>query len=343
MRRVTIRDVAREAGVSVTTVSDALNGRGRLPAHTRQRIQDVAARMGYRANASARNLRGGRMNQIALYCSFLTEVPGGMAGLGYYMALAMGAAEAALSEDVGLVLLPTALTPERLAAVEVDGLIVADPVMGDAGVQAVTGLGLTVVTCERDPTPGVTHAGCVRSDHRAAIRELLEHLEEGGAERIALIAAGDETAWSQEIGLEYEAWCAEHGSPHLFERVAVSPLPRYTAAATNALLDAPQPPDAIICAPDSGAPHVLRVLEERGLRVPDDVLVAAGVDGALMPAANPPITAIDLAPADLGRRAASMLASLLRGEVEPGIEEDFPTRLVVRASSSRTTNMKESA
>lgn len=343
MRRVTIRDVARVAGVSVTTVSDALNGRGRLPAHTRERIQGVALEMGYRARASARNLRGGRTGQIALYCSFLTEVPGGMAGLGYYMALAMGAAEAALTEDIGLVLLPTALTPDRLAAIEVDGLIVADPVMGDPGVQTVTALGLTVVTCERDPTPGAAHAGCVRSDHRAAMRELLEHLADQGAQRVALIAAGDETAWSQELGLEYEAWCAERGTPLLHERVAVSPLPRYTVAATNALLDAAEPPDAIICAPDSGAPHVLRALEDRGLRVPGDVLVAAGVDGALMPAANPPVTAIDLAPAEVGHRAASMLAAILRGDLAPGIEEDFPTRLVVRASTIRTTNREDRA
>ncbi|HEU4973618.1 MAG TPA: LacI family DNA-binding transcriptional regulator [Baekduia sp.] len=334
---MTIRDVAHEAGVSITTVSDALNGRGRLADETRDRIQEVARRMGYRARASARNLRGGRTGQIALYCSFLTEVPGGMAGLGYYMALAMGAAETALAEDIGLVLLPTGLTPERLAAVEVDGLIVADPVMGDPGVRAVADLGLTVVTCERDPTPGAAHAGCIRSDHRAALRGLLEHLADQGAGRIALIAAGDETAWTQELGAAYDAWCAEQGSPRLFERVAISPLPHFTAAATAALLDAPEPPDAIVCAPDGGAPHVLRVLEERGLRVPDDVLVAAGVDGPLMPVAMPPVTAIDLAPAEAGRRAASMLAAILRGDLEPGIEEDLPTRLNVRASTTNTT------
>jgi DNA-binding LacI/PurR family transcriptional regulator len=334
---VTIRDVAQEAGVSVTTVSDALNGRGRLPAHTRERISGVAARMGYRARASARNLRSGRTGQIALYCSFLSEVPGGMAGLGYYMALAMGAAEVALAEDLGLVLLPTGLTPERLSSVDVDGLLIADPVMGDGAVQAVAALGLTVVTCERDPTPGAVHAGCVRSDHRLALRELLEHLAQRGARRIGLIAAGDETAWTQELRLEYDAWCAQHDSPPLFQRVPVSPEPRYTARATAALLDAPQPADAIICAPDGSAPHALRVLEERGLRVPGDVLVASGVDGPLMTAATPPVTAIDLAPAELGRRAAVLLAGILRGDRPPGVEEDLPTRLVVRASTTPKT------
>jgi DNA-binding LacI/PurR family transcriptional regulator len=338
---VTIRDVAREAGVSVTTVSDALNDRGRLPDSTRERIREVAARMGYRARASARNLRTGRTGQIALYCSFLTEVPGGMAGLGYYMALAMGAAEVALAEDLGLVLLPTGLTPERLSAIDVDGLIVADPVMGDDAVQSVTALGLTVVTCERDPTPGAAHAGCVSSDHRAAMRELLEHLAERGARRIGLIAAGDETAWTQELRAEYDAWCAQTSSPQLFERVAVSPEPRYTARATAALLDAPAPADGIICAPDGSAPHALRVIEERGLRVPDDVLLASGVDGPLMTAATPQVTAIDLAPDELGRRAAALLAGILRGDRPAGAEEDLPTRLVVRASTTPTTTTEE--
>jgi DNA-binding LacI/PurR family transcriptional regulator len=338
---VTIRDVAQEAGVSVTTVSDALNGRRRLPVSTRERIGEVAARMGYRASASARNLRSGRTGQIALYCSFLTEVPGGMAGLGYYMALAIGAAEVALADDLGLVLLPTGLTPERLSAIDVDGLIVADPVMGDDGVHAVTTLGLTVVTCERDPTPGAEHAGCVRSDHGAALRLLLEDLAERGARRIGLIAAGDETAWTQELRLEYDAWCAERDGPPLFERVAVSPQPRYTAQATAALLDAAEPADAIICAPDGSAPHVLHVLEERGLRVPDDVLAASGVDGPIMTTATPPVTAIDLAPAECGRRAAALLAAILREERPTGVEEDLPTRLVVRASTTPTTTIKE--
>jgi DNA-binding LacI/PurR family transcriptional regulator len=338
-RRATIRDVAREAGVSVTTVSNALNGVGRLPDATRVRVQAVAARLGYRARASARRLREGRTGQVGLYCSFLTEVPGGLAGLGYYMELAMGAAEVALGEDLALVLLPTGLTPERLTAIDVDGLIVADPVRDDAGVQALGDLGLTIVTCERDPTPGARHAGCVRSDHRRALRELLEHLHDAGARRIALVAARGETAWTEELGDAYRAWCAETGAPLLEGQVPISPRPEYAERASAELLAAPEPPDAIVVAPDGGAVGVLRALAARGLRAPDDVLVAACVDGPLMTAGPTSVTAIDLQPAAMGRRAAALLAEILRGEAPPGRDEELPTRLVLRASTEKLEAM----
>jgi DNA-binding LacI/PurR family transcriptional regulator len=333
VRRVTIRDVARKAGVSVTTVSNAVNGRGRLPQATREHVKAVAQELGYRARASARRLREGRTGQIGLYCSFLTEVPGGLAGLGYYMEMVMGAAEVALGEDLALVMLPTGLTPERLTAVDVDGLIVVDPVRDDAGVRALETLGLTVVTCERDPTPGARHAGCVRSDHGLALRRLLDHLRAAGSRRVALIAAGDETAWTEELGLEYRSWCAAHRVPCLEGRVPLSPRPEYAQQAIAELLDGPQPPDAVVVAPDGVAVTVTRLLQARGLRVPEDVRVASCVDGPIMASGTPPITAIDLQPAAMGRRLAGLLAELLRDDVAPGVEEEMPTLLAVRAST----------
>jgi DNA-binding LacI/PurR family transcriptional regulator len=332
-RRATIRDVAEAAGVSTTTVSDALNGRGRLPEATRERVSAVADRMGYRARAAARALRDGRTGQIGLYCPFLAEIAGGLAGTGYYMELAMGAAEASLTADLALVLLPADLTPERLAAVDLDGLIVADPLRDDPGVALLAARGATIVTCERDPTPGAAHAGCVRSDHGAALAGLLAHLTERGARRIALVAAGDETAWSAELGAAYRRWCADRGAAALEARVPISPRPRYAEAATAELMDRPGAPDAIVCAPDGGAAAVVRALAARGLRVPGDVLVASCVDGPVMSSSAPAVTSIDLQPALAGRRAAALLAGLLSGRAGTRREEEVPTRLVVRAST----------
>jgi DNA-binding LacI/PurR family transcriptional regulator len=333
-RRATIRDVARAAGVSTTTVSDALNRRGRLPDATRERVTAVADALGYRARAGARALRAGRSGQIGLYCPFLAEIPGGLAGTGYYMELAMGAAEASLTRELALVLLPTGLTPERLAAIDIDGLIVADPLRDDPGVGRLASSGVTIVTCERDPTPAARHAGCVRSDHTAALRELLEHLAGAGARRIALVAAGEETAWSAELGRAYRAWCSERGAEALEARVPISPRPEYAERATTELLARAAPPDAIVCAPDGGAAAVVRAAVARGLSVPGDVLVASCVDGPLVAATAPPVTAIDLQPGLAGRRAASLLADLLAGRAEAGTEQDVPTRLVLRPSTT---------
>jgi DNA-binding LacI/PurR family transcriptional regulator len=335
VRRVTIRDVAERAGVSVTTVSNAVNGRGRLPDATREHVKAVAEELGYRARASARNLREGRTGQIGLYCSFLSEIQGGLAGLGYYMAMVMGAAEVALGEGLALMMLPTGLTAERLSAIDVDGLIVIDPVRDDEGVRELERLGLTIVTCERDPTPGATHAGCVRSDHGAALRGLLDHLaDEAGAEHVALVAAGDETSWTEELNASYRGWCAERGVAELVGRVPLSPRPEYAADAVAAMLDGPQRPDAIVVAPDGVAPTILRLLAERGLRVPEDVRVASCVDGPMMLSGTPPVTAIDLQPAAMGRALASTLAEILRGDAPDGSTDRLlDTALHVRSST----------
>jgi|tagenome__1003787_1003787.scaffolds.fasta_scaffold20928867_2 DNA-binding LacI/PurR family transcriptional regulator len=333
-RRATIRDVAHAAGVSTTTVSDALNRRGRIPEVTRARVTAVADRLGYRARAGARALREGRSGQIGLYCPFLAEIHGGLAGTGYYMELAMGAAEASLGRELALVLLPAGLPPERLSATDVDGLIVADPIRDDPGIAQLERGGITIVTTERDPTPGAEHPGCVRSDHGAALRELLDHLADAGSRRIALIAAGAETAWTTELGDAYRAWCAERGVPRLAARVPISPQAEYSARAAEALLSLPDPPDAIVCAPDGGAAAVLSTALEHGLRVPEDLRVASCVDGPVVAATSPPVTAIDLQPALAGHKAATLLADLLTGAVPAGTEQELPTRLVVRSSTA---------
>src|SRR4051794_22258072 len=104
----TIRDVAAAAGVSPTTVSHALNGKGRVDAATRTRIADVADELGYRANRVARGLRSGRTGTIGLA---LPETSGNeagaeMLGLDFYLQLAAGATRAAFSHDQALLLLP---------------------------------------------------------------------------------------------------------------------------------------------------------------------------------------------------------------------------------------------
>ncbi|MFI7067651.1 LacI family DNA-binding transcriptional regulator [Kribbella sp. NPDC050124] len=331
VRRITARHVAREAGVSVTTVSDTMNGTGRLSAKTRERVLAVAAELGYRPRASARRLREGRSGQIGLYCSFLTEIPAGMAGMGYYMALAMGAAEVALERGLGMVLLPTGLTPDALGAIDVDGLVVADPVRDDEGLRVLSELGLTVVTVGRDPTPGAHHAGCVRTDDRRDMQMLLDHVAARGARRIAFVRADIEAEWTEQLTVGYREWCSARGAAERIERIPVNP----EAAAETAiqLLDQLDPPDAIICGLDGGAAPVVRAVQERGLRVPEDLLVSSCVDGPLMTASAPAITSIDLQPAEVGRRSAALLASILEGAAPRDREQVLETRLIVRAST----------
>src|SRR6266852_3153340 len=97
-RRVTLRDVARAADVSIGTASQALNGGGRMRPATRTAIVDAAARLGYSANPAARHLRGGRIGAIGVY------LPENSTGLDYYMNFAFGAVEAARAHKFAITL-----------------------------------------------------------------------------------------------------------------------------------------------------------------------------------------------------------------------------------------------
>jgi DNA-binding LacI/PurR family transcriptional regulator len=160
---------------------------------------------------------------------------------------------------------------------------------------------------------------------------LLDHLDGRGARRIAFIRAAIEAEWTEELTAGYHAWCAEHGREAMEERVPINP--EQAARAALALLDDDNnPPDAIVCGLDGGAAPIVRSLQDRGLRVPDDVLVASCVDGPLMTASTPAITSIDLQPAEMGRRAVRLLGQILNGE-RAEREQELPTHLHVRAST----------
>ncbi|MEU6239494.1 LacI family DNA-binding transcriptional regulator, partial [Kitasatospora sp. NPDC047058] len=98
-RSVTLIDVARAAGVSKSTVSNALGGSGRVSETTRERIQDVARELGYRPNTAARSLRRSSTGAIGLH------LPRTATRLDYYMRLAFGAVERAREDGLDLVLL----------------------------------------------------------------------------------------------------------------------------------------------------------------------------------------------------------------------------------------------
>ncbi|GAA4971790.1 LacI family DNA-binding transcriptional regulator [Kineococcus glutinatus] len=321
----TLRDVARAAGVSTTTASDALAGRGRITAATRERIAAAARDLGYLPNLAARNLRRGRTGAIGL------RVPERTAGLTYYMELAIGAAERAHAEDAALTLLPTGSPPRP--GLHVDGVVVADPALGDPGVAALAAAGLPVVTCERDLTPGAAHAGTVESDHAATAVRLLDHLAARGARRTAVLAPGTETAYGHDLRAAHERWCAERSVPPLVRDVGLASDPVVVAGAVAELLGSAEPPDALLVVPDGSATPALEAVRARGLHPPGDLLFAAYADGPVLRALQ--VTAVDLAAREMGRRLAGLLLDVLAGRRPPGTREVLPLQLVERASSAR--------
>jgi DNA-binding LacI/PurR family transcriptional regulator len=328
-RRVTIRDVALAAGVSTTTVSDALSGNGRLPVATRSRVAEVAERLGYQASPAARSLRGRRTGAIGLY------LPDEAGNYAYYMELASGAASAALTHGMALTLIPRSDDPAQVTGFPMDGVAVIDPVQGDPVVRALSGLGIPVVTCERDLTPGAAHAGVIEGNYRPALAAMLEHLAGQGASRVALIAPGPQTAWGLDMRTAYQEWRGRDGSrPDLAYGVPFPPSPELLREATLRAVRARPAPDAVVSGIDGAAVGALLAAVDLGLRVPEDLLIASFIDAPALRASTPAITALDLRPADMGRRLATMLSSLIGGGTPPGAAETLEPQLILRESTA---------
>jgi DNA-binding LacI/PurR family transcriptional regulator len=331
--RVGIKEVAAAAGVSVTTVSHALNNKGRLPEATRQRVRSIADQLGYRPNATARNLVVGRTGLIGLVVSQHGGPPFALTDFAYFGQLMLAASTAAIGEGYALVLAPAdgALAPQ--GGIAVDGAIIVDPVRDDPLAGALARAGITVVTTGR--MLGDDRSCWVDNDHIAATGAILDHLHRCGAQRIALLTSELEISYTHDVERAYRDWCARQRVEPLVKAPELGLSERGGYAAANELLSLPEPPDAIFATYDRLAYGTLMAAEARGVRVPDDLLLATTATESQAPEqARPALTTLNLNPDEIGRAAASLLIALLDDE-QPPRHVVVPHRVVARASTRR--------
>ena len=335
-RRPTIYDVARVAGVSPTTVSHAMSGRGRVHPDTRVRVRSVAARLGYRANPAAQYLAAGSSGTIGL-CLPKTGL-----SRAYYHEVALGAAEQALAHGLALTLVPAlddaagVTKYDDLAGVTryaVDAFMVVDPRRGDPMLEALRQLRLPVVTGERDLDAGASWAGVLETDQNDAFVQLLEHMRANGARRFAAIVSPPEQGWMASTLETYTAWCRLQGLAPRTTRVSFINTPAEVRLAARRLLGSKHPPDAIVGVMEQSALGVLSAATERGVRIPDDLLLASCVDMSAHMSSWPSITSLDLQPRLFGARLVDLVVRVLGGE--QGAADSVQAQLRVRASTRR--------
>ncbi|HST41659.1 MAG TPA: LacI family DNA-binding transcriptional regulator [Conexibacter sp.] len=325
--------MARAAGVSRTTVSHALNDKGRVAPETRERILAVAEELGYRPNTNALHLTQRRTGLLALTSSPSDPVPLGLLDVDYFLALAPAASEAALRAGYALVLGPTGQAPELWAQLRLDGALITDPLPSDPFLRELERQGTPVVTLGRD-VDRAEETWWVDSDLVVAMTEVLDHVEAAGARRVGFVAEPPRHSYSIDELEAYERWQAARGAPALVEEAAGN----HTEAGFHAaqrLLDAADPPDAIVTTLEGLALGVKLAAETRGLRVPEDLMIAAVSDGPGLAQAHTSITAADLAPAELGTEAVRLLLERLDGAAPTPRAIVVPSVLRVRASTRR--------
>jgi DNA-binding LacI/PurR family transcriptional regulator len=332
-KRPTIHDVASAAGVSVTTVSDALNGKGRVDPATRTRIEEVVRKIGYQANRHARGLRSGRSGALGLLLPVGADARSDeVLRLDVYMRLSSAAAAITFSHQNALMLLPPTITLSGLRGFALDGGIIVDPSEHDTRIDLFERLGLPVVTIERDlGRPEDSHY--VASNTEANTEQLLSHMADRGAERIALLAPRADWGWAAETLHAYEAWTGAHGRPAIVVPVAMTPGEENAFAAVRRLLARRRAPDAIFIVAARFIRGTLRAAKAAGRAVPGDLMLAAGVDGDPAREGDPPITALDLHPELQAEAAIEMLLARVAGDPGQG-PRHIDATLRIRASTT---------
>jgi len=326
--RVTIGDVAAEAGVSVATVSKVINGRYGVAPATLAKVQAVIDELGYESSLVARSLRSRRTNVIGILVAdiepFSAELLKGAGAAirnrGYELIVYSGSGHG--RDQAGW----ERRYISRLGGTLTDGIILVTPTVVD--VDADTPLVAV------DPHTGPSSLPSVHGDNLAGAVAATEHLLGLGHRRIALLAGRPdlESARQREQGYRQALGAAGIAVDPELIRAGDYELEESEKPA-HELLTLVDRPTAIFAANDLSAMQTLHVAHTLGLAVPGDVSVV-GFDNIPESALiEPPLTTIDQSIQEMGRLAVELLIDRIEGVADRPQQVTLPTRLVVRQST----------
>jgi DNA-binding LacI/PurR family transcriptional regulator len=330
--RPSIKDIARLAQVTPSTVSRALSGSGRISDATRRRVQTIAQELGYTPSVAARSLVTGASQTFGILAPTLSDP---------YVAAVMGGIEAAcLDAGYHLVVASTAGNPRReieafrvVMGQQPDGLIILSARAGHAYEQVLKGVEAPVVFIN-STQPG-ERVFSIATDNEYGGWLATRHLLDLGHRRIAYLggptagrshqarAAGYRRAL-QEAGLRFAPELVLPGDGSLAAGRAA--LARLLAQNANGR------PTALFCYNDLSALGLLAEAHRRGLRLPDDLSVVGFDNVPYAEISLPPLTTVDQRKEELGRLAVFTLLAALRGE--PVADIRLRGDLIVRESTA---------
>jgi LacI family transcriptional regulator len=330
--RVTIREVAKEAGVSIATVSRVLNDREDVSAQTREAVARVIRERGYTANRSARHLSGGSTGLIGVLVPLVFPA--------YFSQIVSGAAEALHEQDLRLVLSPTGhehdlevTLLERLMHGVTDGALIVLPEESNEELSQLLDQGYRFVIV--DPLePLAANIPSVSAAHASGADQAMQHLLGLGHRRIAVVTGPNGWVATEERRRGYHAALAAAGilpDPALEIESDFEVLGGRRAA--DVLFDLADPPTAIFAFNDNLAIGVLQAARARGIQVPGQLSVVGFDDVEHATIVTPTLTTIRQPLAEMGRTAISLLMRILEGQRFETLHIELATRLVVREST----------
>ena len=327
---VTIKDVAREANVSVATVSRVLNGSGPVSDETRRLIREVAGRMRYVPHSGARSLITSKTETLGvllpdLYGEFFSEVIRGMDDTaqknGFHLLISRAYADRHGIE-----------TAMRAMRGRVDGVVAMSP---DLDEKSLLNLPATIPVVLLCSIPRGNEIDSLTIQNARGAREMTAHLTSLGHRRIAIIKGSARNYDAAERLRGYRMALREAGiapDPSLEREGDFTEAAGYAAALR--LLSLKNRPTAIFASNDSMAIGVLSALRESGVSVPEQMAVAGFDDIPLARYMDPPLSSVHVPIHDLGARAVELLLhGITHKNDHPRRRERISTELVIRRST----------
>ena len=327
----TMRDVARRAGVSPTTVSRVLNKNTQYIAdETRKRVLGVVDELNYYKNVHARRLATGRSNLFGLVVSDIANP--------FFPEVIRGFQRAAWDQGFDVLVLNTEYSPARTQSIvrklvesDVSGVAIMTSSIDDTATHELTNAEIGVVFsnfCRADK-----YVSNITVNYATGIAQAIDHIVQLGHRRAAVIAGPEGNRTAAMIA---------HALVSGLERNGMKPDPvtcsRYRidagALAVKDILNAPELPTVIFCGSDLIAMGAMSALEEAGVRVPEDISVV-GIDNiSFATLARPSLTTINVPREKLGETAFLALEKMLKLKRHSGAEYSLETELVVRKSTA---------
>jgi LacI family transcriptional regulator len=332
-----LRDVAREAGLSVATVSRFLNGRIELPEDTCRRIEEAARRLDYVPNAIARRLSAGASETIGL---ITTDI-----GYSFFASIASAAEAEAAEFGYSLAIFNSRNETERelqllsrIADRQIDGALLLTNHLGTPDLaQRINRLRHVVLLDEDVPGTAVPR---VFADNVEGGRLAGRHLLDLGHRMIAFVGGPAGMISVEERLHGFRSALADQDVAVEPSMILKGPFnDQFGREALRLLLSLPRRPTAVFAGADVLAFGVIRAARAAGVSIPRELSIVGFDDTPLNDLIDPPLTAVRQCPAEFGRRGVRLLVGLMRGvPVEP-TRQRVPVELVIRGSAAQPARM----
>ena len=330
-RRVTVRDIAAQTGVSIATVSRVLNGHPQVAPDTRELVRRAAEELGARPQGYGTDLTRTGRGTVYLRCPYILTDYFGLIVSAIAETLALHGCAVLL--DAGEAAQQATVLPSLPSRPGIAGAIVILPPESSEELVALRARGFPFVVVDpRTPVP--RDIAAVSAAHFAGARGMTAHLVQLGHQRIGVIGGPRNWLAGPARLAGHASALADVGVLHPPELTrAGEPTVRFGYQAAGELLDLPQRPTALAGFNDKTAVGALAAAGERGLRVPEDLSIAGFDDIDLAQATSPMLTTVRQPLAEMGRMAVSLLIRLLDGHRVDALHVELATELIVRGST----------